>query len=94
MSQPTPLFYHVHVPEGIGPGMPFYAQLGSGLMLVTCPPGASAGTLIQVQGTFLTLHLCSLFFFLQMCLVSPAVRAPCVLRSLLLLCLFVPAVRA
>jgi hypothetical protein len=47
--------YEVEVPQGIHPGQAFQANVAGQLMLVTCPEGATSGTLIQVAGPNLSL---------------------------------------
>lgn len=41
--------YHVTVPSGVGPGDHFQAQLGEQIVAVQVPPGAQAGSVLQVQ---------------------------------------------
>jgi len=42
--------YQIQVPSGVGPGDTFQADIAGQMMIVTCPPQASAGSTIQVAG--------------------------------------------
>lgn len=42
--------YNVTVPPGVVAGMQFQAQVGSQVVLVTCPNGAGPGSVVQVAG--------------------------------------------
>lgn len=48
--QASPMIYQVAVPEGVGPGMAFQANVGGQIMQVQCPQGVAPGQMIQVQG--------------------------------------------
>jgi len=42
--------YNVTVPQGVVAGMQFQAQVGGQVMVITCPPGAGPGSIVQVAG--------------------------------------------
>lgn len=44
------MMYQIPVPDGVGPGQMFQANLGGAMVQVACPEGVEPGTLIQVQG--------------------------------------------
>ena len=48
--------YEIEVPSGVQPGQAFQCNVGGQLMLVTCPDGAVAGSLIQVSRMPSALH--------------------------------------